>query len=329
MGVDIGTSTSPWKIHLKYWNQTRGDNMHSKIMVVDGEQAWVGSINMQDSQTTGPVEWGESGCTLHSGSLLGRMRRYFFRIFNHPSTVKVNVLNSKPYKGVVKCSTYQTITTFIKAENVAISSYTPVLFEVEAIAFGSMPISNIWNRKLNKMYIPLIHALCGASKSIRIFTPNFNDITIWRILEDVMIRKNVKVYVITGKNFNDMGAVMNWISHHCVSFRLNTHMLKHTVIPSVRKHKSVRNNLSFKWYGYDQKAFVRKWAIEGHDKVVMIDDNIVSIGSFNITAVSMLNASENIVISRSREFTKHVWDTFGKRKWDHGESVLNHSDQLS
>lgn len=82
LGVDMR------HVEFRVWNQTCGDNMHSKMVIVDGESVNIGSGNVQFAfeerhQAGLPVEWGENGITLHNSPRHAQQcRRQFFRLFN-------------------------------------------------------------------------------------------------------------------------------------------------------------------------------------------------------------------------------------------------------
>ena len=316
MGVEIGRV---WNVAFKNWNQTRADNMHSKIIVV-GDCTWVGSVNVQDAVHEGPVLWGESGCTVRSRHIASQSRNYFTKLYNHPSTGNVSITGITKYKKSMASPSFATHTSTCLPSEIQIPISKP-FFNAKVTVAGSMPNRNIWNRDMDSNYIPLMNILRNAQRTVYIFMPNFNDITIWVILEQLMIYRDVKVCIITGKYYNTKNMIHEWVVRNAAAYRSNIHMIEKTILPSARKHLRVRRNLSIKWYGYNQVAFTSRKPRANHDKIILIDGEIVSIGSFNTTTISMLNASENVVIAESRTLVSHIWDTFGRIRWDHGEPL--------
>lgn len=314
-----------WRMEFYIWHQLITDNMHVKILAVDGQVVNITSGNIQYGVETDrprdaperliPHCEGENAVTVSQHPKLVRQCVCFVkrlcsyrrsecfvpaglcprrvRYFTPDTLVRWcgPTLNRLPLRDVVRqCQDW----TSGASKNPNHAAETSLCL--------SEPVVSMWNSSWPSTLDPLLTSIREAKTSITCLVPNFSDQTIWRELCAAMER-GVSVEVVTGKYFNDKGAIIKYAS----ALRSNMEMFCKHILPYWRC-MTRPELLRWHWYGYEGRAVESKAPRCAHHKLWMIDHNTVITGSLNAHVFAVYNVAEIMVCIKSDEAFKEVWD---------------------
>ena len=240
---------------------------HRKIVVIDGQIAYIGGMNVADYYIHGKPEigaWHDMHCRL-DGSAVNELQTIFLRMWN--KTARQNVGGAKYYrsagasiqggcKAVINDTATGSVKTICKEDKTVVfeglkSDTTVTAYHKMVGIINREP--HVTNRIMRQFYIA---AIDGARDSIKIINPYFTLVhSVKRALRRALHR-GVKVEVL--------------ISEKCD-------------IP-VQPDVSFRNFHSLMKHGAN--AYIYKGGFH-HTKVIMVDGRVCTIGSCNLDARSL------------------------------------------
>lgn len=238
----------PWFTHMF-------SRDHRKIVVIDGQIAYVGGMNVADYYIHGKPEigaWHDMHCRLE-GTEVNQLQTIFLRMWN--KTAKQNVGGAKYFRDERCSGTQAADTSEVSAKTLHFQGLKP---DTTATAYHKMVgIINRephrTNRIMRQFYVA---AIDGAQDSIKIINPYFTLVRpIKRALKRAL-KRGVKVEIM--------------ISEKCD-------------IP-------IQPDISFRNFHMLMKRGAEAYIYQGgfhHTKVIMVDGRVCTIGSCNLDARSL------------------------------------------
>lgn len=333
MGVDMN-DTRNWTWVFYQWKQRTIDNMHTKMFMVDDDVISLGSWNVEFSAHMGPREWGENGVILKSRKLNHQARKHFTNLCsmsqakcrrppflndNHDShyfKAGGGDLSKYPlhtmHSTLAERMNLKTFYNRITAPYTSTTTTTAADITASVSIHYSYPNGNICNTEWNCEFDQLLNLIRDARNNIWIFTPNFHQITLCRAILDAA-KRGVRVRIMTGREFNNNN---DFIQKWGIGFCSNIDTWENHLKPALIDDPDLP--LELKWYGYNGQVNVGHSTRMAHDKLVIVDDRTIVIGSFNFTVISVHFASEIIAIITSRKAARQCINEFADIRWNHG-----------
>lgn len=324
-GVNLG-DTSIWDFQVRTFSQERAGHCHIKFTIFDEQKVLVSSTNIEHTIHNGPPRWGESSLCVVSRKTSQKTKKYFMEeLWTHKRrSVKLNINYENSvyvYKNIKLSTSFNSnkLCLFEReydAEKKRLQDKQISVPETNINILLSTCANSLWNTTWAPSFKRLLFLIQNCKSQIYIFTPNFNDKTIWTYVNEAC-RRGVKCNIMTGKYFNHRSS----FSKYAIGWRSNLDMFTNVVLPSVQNNNIIKQNLIWKWYGFNNKLFTSVLPRQAHDKIFIIDNTVIC-GSFNCTVISSFNASECSLEVNSTEFKQYVWETFGKNHWNNGINQL-------
>jgi phosphatidylserine/phosphatidylglycerophosphate/cardiolipin synthase-like enzyme len=246
--------------------------LHSKALVVDGEQVLVTGANLERVHDAGSP-WFDTGYRL-DGALGASARAEFGHLWKKSTGERLPPLEDTTSAGEIV-----------------------VLFATRR-ANGN-PFSNRMDNPFGQAYLSAIR---GARKVVKIHTPNLNDDALKRAIVDAVVTNRVQVQIVVSKRFNEVSeSIPGWGGPN----RKNVIALFREV--RRRGGADAVARLKFRWYAAPEGAVEGNGPRASHAKYASFDDQVAIVGSGNMDTQSQNHSREfNLVVDDPRAV--RAWD---------------------
>lgn len=355
---DLGVHIEHCNLEFMVWRERIGDNMHSKMIIIDRELVWIGSGNVQFSVHEGHPSWGDNGMILYSSQIAIRAAKYFENLTygrmrggggsDYNNTYSGRVFSYQPPWNNLLSTEYKYRKFFLNGCELdasyklsTLNSFTPInttIPELEyaiqmrirkhkSISMRTCPLNNIsWmhsypcNGMWNTKWNSRFNALILAFRNAKHSIAVFSP----NMNQPTIWRELV--------NATRRGVCVRIVTGYAFNnkhsllykwgggFRSNLEMYQENVQPLLEKEPNLP--LEWRWYGYNGKLMIDQSPKSAHEKMFFIDSNIIGIGSFNSTVFSIHNCSEILVLLKSQSIYELYYNRFYKPHW-HAAHIPN------
>jgi cardiolipin synthase A/B len=283
---------SPFKQFMLNLKLKLKQHFHEKYFIIDNQHLIIGGINWGDKYAYGGIEpkaWRDTDVYI-TGQIVRDVQTQFLRDFEMQKTWNIKKKNKIQYAEFVQKyqHTYHDLTHLHKQYPDFFTSPEPVINETENVQISYMAhkpydenelkLTNFLLEKIAQAKTRIYWG-CHGIRPPRIFAEYFRAAT----------ERGVKIVLITNSKKSSrtlmVNGLMGWMYWECT------------------KHYK---------YLLEHGVEIYEWQKPGafHSKNLIIDDDFVSIGSFNIANGSSFHHSESNIVVKDKNFCQKVYEQF-------------------
>ncbi len=265
---------------------------HEKYFITDNEHLIIGGINWGNKYAYGGIEpkaWRDTDVYI-TGQIVRDVQTQFLRDYEMQKTWKSIKKDKISYAGFT-CKYQDTYRNLIQLQERYPEYFTtplPAIDESEKVQISYMPHKPYDENEL-KLTNFLLEKIAGAKKRIFWGCHGIRPPRIFAEYFKAAIERGVKIVLITNSKKSSRTLMVNgllgWMYWECT------------------KHYK---------YLLEHGVEIYEWQKPGafHSKNLIIDDDFVSIGSFNIANGSSFHHSESNIIAKDQNFCQKVYEQF-------------------